>query len=234
MHRIYFVDLSNPDSPRLASKVALDNVQWAWGLRAQGNNALLLSEYDTVEHDGQLFARYHLRRIDINDLNNPVIGKQISIPGWLTGVNEKAAYIYTIENWWNKSNNTYLTSLHALELTSDTAILQSSLAFENFPSNIEIKNNAAYATIQTSQCPQNTSTGTSTSASSPIAFGNIALISINLSDALNIHESGRTRVPASWAWLRKVEAGRAFIFGSSGIFSYLATCKTPFFRFGRA
>jgi hypothetical protein len=46
------------------------------------------------------------------------------------------------------------------------------------------------------------------------------LVSFDLSDAANIHEAGRTAIPDTWGWLRKVAGNRAFVDGGAGIFCF--------------
>ncbi|MBI5544149.1 MAG: hypothetical protein HY901_09690, partial [Deltaproteobacteria bacterium] len=210
-HRIYLVDLSDPDQPRLASTVVLDDMRWAWGLRAQGNS-LLMSAYDSVQHGQQWYARYHLRQIDLTDLDHPMARAPVSIPGWLVGTSPSGPYVFTLESWWDAVNQKSRTTLHALELYDGVAYLQSSTEVDGYLNGVEVVGDTAFGVVSSSwQESVNGSTAYRSRSD---------LVTYDLSTPQNIHRAGQVQVPDSWGWLRRVAGGRAFVVGGAGVFAF--------------
>jgi len=206
-HKIYLVDLANPDEPNVASTVQLDNIHWAWGLRAQGNK-LLLSDYESFRRSERWFTRYHLQQIDVSDLANPVVLSRISIPGWVVGTTPDGNGLFTLESWWDETSRNTRTTLHALELYQGLAYLQDSLALEGYLSNLQIEGGAGFATSYDYRSYSNS------------YDYRTELVSFDLSRLDDLRLAARVKVPTDWGWIRKVAGGRVFIGGNAGIYSY--------------
>jgi hypothetical protein len=210
--KIYLVDLSDPDAPRLASTVTLPDDNWAWGLKASGTT-LYLSEYQWLQRDTQYFERYFLRRIEIADPANPVVHAGVNIPGMFIDASASGPYIYTLENWWDQAAQQMRTTLNALALLDDRAYLRGSLSLDGNINNLVIRDGIAYLTTNWYE-----------TIAAPMGgqqyVNHSTLQTVDLSNPRALRLAGRADVPYDYAYLQKVENGRAFIGSGAGIFSY--------------
>ena len=210
-HKIYLVDLADPDQPTLASTVVLDEVDWAWGLKASGTR-LFLSFYQSLLEEERLFARYFLHIIDVADPANPLVRPGVNIPGMFVDAQPGTPIIYTHETWWDQALSTTRSFFHALALDGDRAVLQSSVELEGYLNSIQVEGDAAFATTYRSELVVLEDVQRWRSYST--------LLSIDLEDPLALRLAGSAKVPQSNAYLQKIDAGRAFLGSSAGIFSY--------------
>jgi hypothetical protein len=219
-HKIFLVDLQNPDAPVVASTVTLTDANWAWGLRSSGN-LLYLSEFQQFERDGNWFARYFLRRIDVTQPARPVVLPGVNIPGMFLEASSNGQYVYTLESWWDSANGQSRTLLHALALVGDRAYLQGSVELPGYVNNVLVKGSAAFLTTQWwGETPR---TGSGPTSSISDSQHHTVLVTVNLSNPSSLTLLGQAEIPYDWAYLQKVEAGRAFIGSGAGIFSYRVT-----------
>jgi hypothetical protein len=152
-HRIVIADLSNPDAPAIASSTSYDDVDWMYGLSAQGR-MLYVSHYRSFVRNDQYFARYYLGRIDATNPAAPVLLPNVNIPGQFLGATADNRIIHTVENWYDydqrTGNGTQHTLVHALDLENDTAYLRSSLEVNGYLAGLTYAAGGfAYATLQT-------------------------------------------------------------------------------------
>lgn len=221
MHKIYLVDVSNPDAPRLASTVELPDVQWAWGLRASGNT-LYLSDYRTVQRGDRWFNKYYLRRLDVTNPSAPVELAAVNIPGTFVNASADGRTVYTLENWYDGSGTQ--NRFHALSLVGDRAVLRSSAALDGWVNNVHIAGNYAYTTTQWYG-------EVARANGSRYWTSRTKLVTLNLSSVTSVHVAGAVDLPVDWAWLQKVQDGRAFLGAGPGVFTYtLAEPATPAFE----
>jgi len=211
-HKIYLVDLADPENPTLASTVVLDDADWAWGLKASGTR-LFLSFYRAVLENERWMARYFLRIIEVADPANPDVRPGVNIPGMFVDAQPGTPIIYTHETWWDRGLSTTRSFFHALALDGDRAVLQSSVELEGYLNSIQVKDDAAFATTYRWEIVVEESVERWRNYSE--------LISIDLEDPLALRLAGRAEVPQSYAYLQKVDGGRAFLGSGAGIFTYL-------------
>jgi len=209
---IYVVDMSDPDAPRLASTVQLDNIQWAWGLRASGRQ-LYLSDYTAFQRDNYWWARYDLLPIDLTDASNPVVRDRINIPGYVVDV--KGDKVFTVEGYYNQDYSQYTSWLHALQIFDGAAYLQSSVQLPGYAYYVSIDGTSAFTTSNAYEPvldPRTQEVLTYTYRTT--------LSAIDISDIGNLRLAGSADVPTDWGYLRKVEGGRAFVSGGPGLYVF--------------
>ncbi|MBI4583614.1 MAG: beta-propeller domain-containing protein [Planctomycetes bacterium] len=210
-HKIYLADLKDPDGPVLAATVVLDDFSWAWGLKASGTT-LYLSTYRTrQETDFSWTTRFYLIRIDVADPANPIVHPEVNIPGIFVDATPDGQYIYTQETQWDATGG-QKTFFFALALIGDQAHLQSKVELPGYVNSLQVKGNGAFATTQIVE--------------SIIAGGGTQwkfsslLVTVDLSDPQALQLAGRAEIPMDYAYLQKVEAGRAFLGSYAGILVY--------------
>jgi uncharacterized secreted protein with C-terminal beta-propeller domain len=209
-HRIHLVDLADPDAPVVAGTVVLKDEDWAWGLKAAGTT-LYLSTYRSFIEDDRWMARYFLHRIEVSDPANPALPPAVNIPGMFVDAEIGTPTIYTHETWWDNEAQETRTFLHALALEGDQAVLQSSLEVEGYLNGIQLREGALFAT---------SSRWEYVTAGDVHAYESTnELITVDAGDPLAIRLAGRADVP-DYAYLQKVEGGRAFLGSGAGIFTY--------------
>ncbi|MBI4606302.1 MAG: beta-propeller domain-containing protein [Planctomycetes bacterium] len=213
-HRIYVVDLADPDRPALASKIAFDDADWSWGLKAVGTT-LYLSSYAAFLEGDQWYARYFLRRFDVADPASPVTLPGVNIPGMFVDAMPGTPYIYTLETWWDNGLQKSVTLLHSLAIDGEKAILQSTVEVPGYVNSVIVDGPAAFATTQWYEV-LHTEQGDSWKSHSQ-------LLAIDLSDPQALRLAGTAEVPRQWAYLQEVEGGRAFLGSDAGILTYLVT-----------
>jgi hypothetical protein len=215
-HKIYLVDLADADAPQLASTVTLSDVDWAWGLKAAGTS-LYLSVYRALQEEGQWVAKYYLRRIGVADPAMPVEHPPVNIPGIFIDASPGERHIYTMESWWDSKAQRSRTFLHALELAGEKAYLQSSVELNGWTNGIQVKDGAAFAVTQ----EWSVVAVDAVRPDSPQRWtSRVALVAVDLADPQALRIAGEATVPFDYAYLQKVEGGRAFIGSGAGIFSY--------------
>ena len=210
-HRIHLVDLADPEVPVVASTVVLDGEEWAWGLKAAGDT-LYLSSYRSFTEGDRWMAKYFLHRFEVSDPANPTALPPVNIPGMFIDADPGTPNVFTHETWWDQDTQETRTFLHALTLEGDQAVLQSSVEVEGYLNGVRLHDGALlgvssrweYVTIGEIQVHR--------------SFNE--LIVVDVGEPRAIRPAGKADVP-SYAYLQEVEAGRAFLGGGAGIFTYL-------------
>jgi hypothetical protein len=215
-HTIYLVDLSNPDEPKVASTIPLDDASWAWGLKAVGST-LYISQYKGIFRNGQYFARYSVNRIDASDPAHPRMLGEVSIPGQFIAA--EGDEIFTVEQAWNQGTSMWNTYLHALQLNGDFAILQSTVELPGYIDNVIVSGNTAFASAwQESQG----SNGTWTES--------MQLVAVDLTNPDFLTIASNTTLPVQYAYLQAVAGGKAFFGMYPGLLAYdITTPAAPVF-----
>jgi hypothetical protein len=228
---LQMVDLSDPDAPMLASTVTFDDTAWTSGLRASGK-ILYLSGYQSVflRAEGS-FVRYELRRIDVSEPANPRLLPAVNIPGTFVDASLDGGILYTLEGWYDENTCREKTFLRVLSLEGDRAVLRSSIELPGYVAGIAVQGASAFAVTRewTYGPPGGVSPAIADRAvtAEPSTMppwgggtGSSKLVAIDLTDPDAVRVAGQTEVPANYAHLQKVEAGRAFLASGIGVYSY--------------
>jgi uncharacterized secreted protein with C-terminal beta-propeller domain len=214
-HKIYLVDLANADAPRLASTIVLGDIDWAWGLRAVGSD-LYLSSYTMLQREERWYQRYLLRRIQVANPASPVVGRPINVPGMFVGASHNGGRIYTLESYWDQGASTQRTLFHALAVMDDIAYLRGSVGLNGYVNAVFVQGAAAFASTSYGE---QVAVGTGSSAST--TYRQVTkLVSFDISDATDVSIASEITLPEQYAYLQKVEGGRAFLGSGAGLFAY--------------
>ena len=210
-NRIFLVDLSNPDEPRLSATIVLDDANWVWGFEARGS-MLLFSSYVVEQRDDIWVARYFLRRFDLSDPSKPVELPAVNIPGMFVDASPELDVIYTLENRWDSTTYLYHTFLYALQLSGDRASFLSRVEIDGWLNSIEIDGQVAVGSVYRwwyEDVDGDRSWRSSTN-----------LVAVDLSDPTDLRLASDTQVPVNYAYLRKFTDGRAFVGSWPGMLVY--------------
>jgi hypothetical protein len=204
---LYFVDMSNPDHPTVASTLQLSDWSWSWGLKAIGST-LYLPEYRASWHDNHYWAKYYLERFDASNPAQVVSLGQVNVPGQF--ISASGNTIYTLEQSWDDGASTWNTWLHALQLVNGSeAELLSTVALPGWVDNVIVSGNTAFC---------------STDLNTPNPDGSYTyttdLLTVDLTNPSAIAITSTTTLPVSWGYLQSVQNGLALFGMYPGIIAY--------------
>ncbi|HET9622489.1 MAG TPA: beta-propeller domain-containing protein [Kofleriaceae bacterium] len=197
--RLYVVDLSNPDAPRIASTVVqLHNDDW-WGNMKVVGSTLWLTHYEWIDRpngeggfDG--FVRYFLDSVDLSDRAHPRIGARINVPGLLVGGDPNdPSLLYTVDYRWGNGDRA-LNDFDVVRVNGRTATLISHTPISGYVGSTFFSGDQAYVSAQ-----QYFDNGT----------GRVDLHAIDLRDPS--HPRDRVATDRGWGWLLSVVGDRALI-----------------------
>jgi len=211
-HTLYFVDLSDPDAPKLASTQTIASTDWAWGLKVSGTR-LYLSFYRAFLEDSVWMAKYFVARFEAADPADPVRLPDVNIPGMLIDATADGKYLYTLETYWDQGFTNLRVILHVLALQDDKAYLQSSVELEGYSAGILVDGEAVVALTQEWVSTTVEGAGTQWVSRS-------TLFAIDVADPQNAAIAGKANVPIDYGYLQKLEGGRAFVGAGPGILTY--------------
>jgi hypothetical protein len=184
---VVLFDLSRPDAPRRAGRVALPGSSWSWGLRAQEGLLWLTHHEWTSDRYDQV--RYFVDRIDASSPDAPVLLPRVNVPGVLLGAAAGGGRVFTLETAWTAAGTSSAT-LHALDLTDHgTARLAASVTLPGWPSGVTLGGGFAHAVLQGGGTGQRLAT---------VDLGAMRL-------------AGEQALEAGWAWPLRVAGGRLFL-----------------------
>jgi hypothetical protein len=209
---IYLVDLSNPDAPAVASTLPIRDASWVWGLSSQGS-LLYYSTYRESYRDGQYYARYYLRRIDVTDPAHPQPLAEVNLPGQFIALSGNQAY--TLEQYWDQTSSNWNTYFHSLQLGDGVAYLQGTQELPGYVDNVIVNGNTAFVSTWWDQ--EVASGGTTTWVSQD------QLLTVDLTNPRYLNITSQSTLPVDYAWLQKVDSGRAFFGVDWGILTYDVT-----------
>ena len=135
---LFVVDLSDPDTPEVASTIELKDIDWAWGLEAFGSTVYLSTYESTLTSSGKYQARYWLHRFDVSDPANAQRGKTVNVPGMLIHASDDGQQIFTYENRWDYKASVSRNVVYALSVDDDVATLQSRLELEGYLNGLDV------------------------------------------------------------------------------------------------
>lgn len=221
---LYVVDLSQPDTPTLASTLITDKLDAWWGNMRTVKDKLYVGHYEWLRQpysDGTNYdpgvVRYYLDQIDLTDRAHPRIGAKVNVPGILVGANENdPSIVFTMDYQW--VNNQTFNRFNVLRLEGDHASL---LAWKDIPGwvgNTFVQGSTAYFSVQSYDA---------TNQTYPLSLYQVDVS--NPSDP-KILPSQPTQ---GWGWLLGVQGDRAFVtsgWGNVGIDVFrLEAGKAPVF-----
>jgi len=188
---VVLFDLSNPDAPRRAGRVALSDSAWSWGLRAEAG-LLWLTHHEWMSTD-RSEVRFYLDRIDVSNPDAPVRLPKVNVPGVLLGASAAGSRVYTLETAWDTAGSTAISTLHVLDLTArGTARLAGSVALPGYTAGAVLGDGFAYAVTQ------DWARGRS----------DVRLAAIDL---VAIRAASQQGIDASWGWPLRATGGKLFL-----------------------
>ena len=192
---VLLFDLSNPDSPRRAGKVAIPGSDWSWGLTADAGLLWLTHHEWTSSTRGEV--RYYLDRIDVTDPDAPVLLPKVNVPGTFLGAGS-AGRVYTLDTSWNEASGAATSALHVLDLTSrGTARLVGTIPFPGWAAGAVL--GAGHAWLVTQDWSSNR-----------------ADVRLATADLAALRVASSQRVDASWAWPLRAGGGKLFLAAATG------------------
>ncbi len=191
----YVIDLANPDAPKVASKILLDNSGWVNAAGVSGTN-LYVSHYEELPQvklpNGELDfpVRYFVTRIDLKDPARPGRGPKVNVPGVFLAARDST--LFTVDTRSDDNTGKPTALIYALDLPagSSKAYLQAKLAIDGSDGQVLVDKGGAFT------------------------VANADLVALDLRDPRNLKIASRTRIPG----LQPIEwtAGEPGSSGGSG------------------
>ena len=220
--KLYVVDLSDANAPKLASTTITPEQDGWWGNMRVVGDKLYTTHYEWIdkplstpngEPAKQYFVKYYLDQIDLSDRTSPKVGKRINVPGMLVGASETdPSILYFIDYRWYGNGNDIHDELAVAKIVNDKAYLQSNIELDGWVGRTIVRGNKAYMSAQDYAINK---FGT---AGKPV----VKLHEIDLTDPANpVDRSSKTK--QGWGWLLEVQGDRAIItsgWGQAGIDIY--------------
>jgi len=205
--KLYVVDLSDPNAPKLSSTAIVNDTDWWWGnMRVVGDKLYTthyewLSKPDPSAPSGSIYwVKYYLDQVDLSDRTNPKVGKRINVPGLLVGADENDnSLLYFIDyRWWGQDNK---DELAVAKIQNDKAYLKSTTLLDGWVGQVHVRGSKAYMSAQ-DYITIDPSTGAGKST--------VKLTEVDLTDPKK--PVVRSSAPKDgWGWLVDVEGDRAII-----------------------
>jgi uncharacterized secreted protein with C-terminal beta-propeller domain len=119
------VDLSNPDSPVVASQLTLTGKPWVNGFMAVGSTAVFthFQHIQTPDPDDHDWVRYYMSRLDLSDPYDPVLLPPVNVPGVVVDANLTQGRIVTEDFQW-RTDDTIERSINVCQLFGNVAVLR--------------------------------------------------------------------------------------------------------------
>ncbi len=235
--KLYIVDLSNADAPKLTSTTITNDPDSWWGNMKVVGNTLYTTHYEWVEkplpnvdpnnpsvQQKVYWVRYYLDQIDISDRANPKVGARINVPGLLVGASETdPSLLYFVDYRWytDYSNNQPKDEIAVARIVNNKAYLKSTTLVDGWVGNVFVRGNKAYMSAQTYTQPNQ---------ANPNGQSTVKLHELDLTDPkkpVDRASAGKD----GWGWLVDVEGDRAIItsgWGQVGLDIYkLAPGQAP-------
>jgi hypothetical protein len=194
--RLFVVDLSDKDAPRIASTVVLRDADWVHGLRAEGDLLYFShSEWAGRDESGRSLTRFFLSRIDLSDPARPSALPKVNVPGVVVGLDGDV--VYTLDWSWNEDRS-LRNSFNALRLRGARAYLLDRLPLTGSPWGVYVDGKSAV--MSTYRYWEDTDGW----------HNEQRLVALDLRDPRALRVASEVRLPETWGWLREVVGGRAF------------------------
>jgi hypothetical protein len=230
--KLYVVDLSNADAPKLTSTTITPDTDSWWGNMRVVGNTLYTTHYEWVEKpvagpdpssaQKTYWVRYYLDQIDLSDRANPKVGQRINVPGMLVGASESdPSLLYFVDyRWYDGWSGGPKDEIAVARIKDGKAYLKSSTPIDGWVGNVFVRGNKAYMSAQEYTPANGSDPGTAT----------VKLHELDLTDPAKPVD--RASAPKDgWGWLVDVEGDRAIItsgWGQVGLDIYkLADGQAP-------
>ncbi|MBN9161862.1 MAG: hypothetical protein J0I07_12930, partial [Myxococcales bacterium] len=226
--KLYVVDLSNPNAPKLTSTaITPDSDAW-WGNMRVVGDTLYTTHYEwkskpiaNPDPNGathKYWVRYYLDRVDLSDRANPKVGQRINVPGMLVGASETdpSLLCFVDYRWYDGYDNAPKDEIAVAKIKNGKAYLQSSTLIDGWVGNVFVRGNKAYMSAQEYTQPNQ---------ANPYGTSSVKLHEVDLTDPRK--PVARASAPKDgWGWLVDVEGDRAIItsgWGQVGLDIYKLT-----------
>lgn len=212
--KLYVIDLSNADAPKLASTAITPDADSWWGNMRVVGNTLYTTHYEWVDKPvaypsadpngpkPTYWVRYYLDQIDLSDRANPKVGQRINVPGMLVGASETdPSLLYFVDyRWYRDYASSPKDEIAVARLKNGKAYLKSMTPIDGWVGNVFVRGNRAYMSAQEYTQPNGTNPGTSS----------VKLHELNLTNP-NKPVDRASAPKDGWGWLVDVEGDRAII-----------------------
>jgi hypothetical protein len=119
------IDMSDPDDPRVA-ETSIPMNDFPFINKVTHGEVLYSTHVEQALSPEDVPLLYHVRsyldRIDVSDVDHPVVLPSVNIPGWLVDVSDDGEVLYTIDYQWDQFGRRR-NSLNTLRLEGDEAVL---------------------------------------------------------------------------------------------------------------
>lgn len=144
---LYIIDLSNPEEPKDAANITLENTSRISGLHSNGIILYFTQREDISGYDenGKWYyqVKNYITKVDLTNPWSPSLVGPINIPGEFLGMNDAGSVIYTQSGEYDENYQWHQT-LNVLELNNDKAVLVSSLDLGNNYADIIIQDTTIF------------------------------------------------------------------------------------------
>lgn len=206
--KLYVVDASNADAPKLASTTITNDQDSWWGNMRVVGNKLYTTHYEWIQKptttpsgdpSQQYWVKYYLDQIDLSDRNNPKVGQRINVPGILVGADQNdPSLLYFIDYRWYGATNK--DELAVARIVGDKAYLKSTTLLDGWVGQVHVRGSKAYMSAQ--EYVENQINGAGKTV--------VKLHEVDLADPTK--PVVRSSAPKDgWGWLVDVEGDRAII-----------------------
>jgi hypothetical protein len=230
---LFVVDLSNPDSPGIASLTITDDTSAWWGDMKAVGDTLYTMHYEYIEHPSPTDpyntiyqVRYYLDQIDLTDRAHPRVGQKVNVPGVLVGASSSdPTILYFADYRWDGQNES--DDITACKLDGGKCYLESVTKLDGYVGNVIVQNDKAYMTVQEYDWAVSSNGGSYTT---PF----VELHQLDLTNPQTPVDRVSTDPTAGWGWLLGVQGDRAIVtsgWGPVGVDIYhLSDTAAPAFE----
>ena len=205
--QVLVVDLSQPNTPTLASQLSLTNQTYAAGFKSYGNT-VVFTHYEYVNIPGENeWVRYYMNRLDVSDPYNPQFSPPVNIPGSILDVNLSSGRIVTEDYQWNY-NWDLSRSVAVSQLYGNVAVLRGTVSLPQQAGQVFIDGNKGMFSINRWWYDEDTYEYSQESS----------IQGINLTNSMNPTLTAETPLSVPYVHVYKVHGDRAIL----GTWWYLA------------
>ncbi|HVJ91584.1 MAG TPA: hypothetical protein VM580_17395, partial [Labilithrix sp.] len=225
--KLYVVDLSNPNAPKLTSTAITPDADSWWGNMRVVGNTLYTTHYEwhskpiaNADPSGpqqKYWVRYYLDPIDLTDRDHPKVGQRINVPGVLVGASDSdPSLLYFVDyRWYSDYTQGPKNEIAVARIKNGKAHLQSNTLIDGWVGDVFVRGNRAYMSAQEY----------TTSSTSNQSGASVKLHELDLSNPKKPVD--RASSPKEgWGWLVDVEDDRAILtsgWGQVGLDIYKLT-----------
>jgi hypothetical protein len=189
------IDLSDPDNPRLASRVNLGGYYSTGELKSRGRIV-----YFSANRVDKNISRHYLVRVDLSNPAHPNKLPEINIPGTLIDISHNGHYIYTSDNVFTENRSQF--TLFASALVGDKAYLRGE---------IKPSDHAGDFIYASTGFVYFTSSSYGHRADSLISGPVLTLNAVDVRNARDLKITSSTKIQNTFGSLRKVVGNKALI-----------------------